>query len=309
LNKPTLIVMAAGIGSRYGGLKQIEPVGPHGEIVMEYSLQDALQAGFGKIVFLIRKEMEDDFRELVGRKIESRAETVYVFQDIANVPADFAVPAGRKKPWGTGHAVLSCQAEVGTPFSVINADDFYGAAAFQTMAKYLGRTENIPGHEEYAMVGYRLSQTLSDHGHVTRGICQITPEGYLGDIHERLRIEKFPDGVKYSDNGTDWISVPASAIVSMNFWGFTPTIFNELSARFPQFLRESEDNILKAEYLLPEVVGALVQEGKARVRVLLSNDRWFGVTYREDLPHVKTEIRRLIVEGVYPDDLWDAATR
>ena len=303
--RPALVVMAAGIGSRYGGLKQIDPVGPQGEIVIDYSLYDALRAGFGKVVFLIRREMEEPFREKIGKSIEARVETAYVFQEIAQVPAGFAVPPERQKPWGTGHAVLVCKDVVHTPFAVINADDFYGATAFQVLAQYLRQAEDRPGMYAYGMVGYRLSHTLSAYGYVARGVCQTTPDGYLLDIRERTRIEKFADGARYTENGTDWVSLPDDTIVSMNMWGFTPSIFTELEARFPAFLQQSAANVLKAEYFLPDVVGALLHEHKAGVRVLPTNEKWFGVTYREDRPRVQAAIQALIAQGAYPRDLWN----
>lgn len=302
---PALIVMAAGMGSRYGGLKQVDPIGPNGEIVIDYAIYDALRAGFGKVVFLIRKEIEDIFREKVGHTIEKHVETVYAYQDLSNVPAGFSVPAERKKPWGTGHAVLSCKGTVDTPFAVINADDFYGPGAFHILANYLKQAcDPQNGPYDYSMVGYVLSNTLSEHGTVARGVCAVTPQGFLEGVTERTKIQPMDGEVKYTENGMDWIPIPASSTVSMNMFGFTPSFFHELEARFPAFLTKNADNLLKAEFFLPEVVNQLLQEGKAKVRVLPTDEKWFGVTYPDDRPFVQAAIRSLIQRGVYPENLW-----
>jgi hypothetical protein len=302
----TLLVMAAGIGSRYGGLKQIDPVGPNGEIVIDYSVYDALQAGFDRIVFIIRKEIKGAFRAKIGRAIESRVETDYVLQELDRLPAGFALPAGRTKPWGTGHAILCGRNSVVTPFAVINADDFYGRTAFSALAGHLRNAADSGGMYDYAMVGYVLENTLSEHGHVARGVCEAGPDGCLIDIRERQNVRGFPDGVKYTGDGGAWVEVPAGSFVSMNIWGFTPSLFGELEARFPAFLRERRADILKAEFLIPEVVGSLVREGKARVRVLPTGEKWFGVTYPEDRPRVQAAIREIVARGVYPENLWGA---
>jgi hypothetical protein len=303
----TLVVMAAGIGSRYGGLKQLDPFGPSGEAVLEYSVYDALRAGFDKVVFIIRKDFEAQFRQAVGRKVERVAETAYVFQSIDQVPQGFSVPVGRVKPWGTGQAILVCKDVVATPFSAINADDFYGRATFEIMAGHLGRKRTNEAMSDYAMVGYRLANTLSEHGHVARGVCQATSDGYLVDIHEYLKIQRFADGVKYTENGKDWMPLPESSLVSMNFWGFAPDLFAQLDSRFRDFLREDTGNLTKAEYLIPEVVGSLVRERKARVTILPTQDRWFGVTYPEDRPIVQAAILERVRQGIYPADLWSGA--
>ena len=300
----TLVVMAAGIGSRYGGLKQIEPVGPSGEIVIDYSIYDALRAGFDRVVFIIRRDLEEAFRDKLGRAIERRAEVAYVFQELGAVPHGFRVPAGRTKPWGTGHAILLCRESVGTPFLAINADDFYGRGAFEGMAAYLRGRQDGPDGYAYAMAGYSLANTLSAHGHVARAVCQTTPDGYLADVRELLRIERFPDGIKHTVNGIDWHPLPEKSVVSMNFWGFTRSIFPELEARFGRFLDEQGGHILKAEFLIPEVVGALVREKKARVKILPVAEKWFGVTYPEDRPRVQSAILELVRAGVYPPELW-----
>jgi len=304
MSKPTLVVMAAGIGSRYGGLKQIDPVGPNGEIIIDYSIYDALNAGFGKVVFVIKKDIEKAFRERVGKTIEKQCETTYVFQKSEDVPEGFEVPPGRQKPWGTGHATLSCRNVVHSPFAVINADDFYGRSSYQTLCDYLRRARDRDGAYDYCMMGYVLGNTLTEHGHVARGVCTVSQDGYLVEIHERRRIEKSGESVQYTEDGETWIEIPGESVVSMNMWGFTPRLFPELEARFRHFLRENRDNIQKAEYFLPDVVGDLIRENKARVRVLSTNERWFGVTYKQDKPRVKQAIRDLIRRGVYPENLW-----
>lgn len=298
----TLVVMAAGVGSRYGGLKQIDSFGPSGEVVMEYSVYDALRAGFDRVVFIIRKDFEAQFREKLGRKIERVVDTAYVFQSIDSLPPGFTLPEGRTKPWGTAHALLACREAVTTAFTAINADDFYGRSTYEIMARHLGRPED--GASEYAMVGYILANTLSDFGHVARGLCRPGPDGYLIDIRELLKIQRFPDAVKFSENGTDWVPLAEDSLVSMNFWGFRPSLFDELERRFPEFLRTHASTLARAEFLIPEVVGELVREGRARVRVLPTPERWFGVTYPEDRPVVETAILDRVRRGIYPPDLW-----
>jgi hypothetical protein len=307
--KLTLVVMAAGIGSRYGGLKQIDSVGPKGELVIDYSIFDALRAGFDKIVFVIRKDIEEAFREKIGKTIEAQVDTAYVFQDLTHVPQGLVVPAERKKPWGTGHAILLCKDEVKTPFVALNADDFYGPTAYQTLAQYLSQVRDQKGIYNYGMIGYTLRNTLSEHGQVARGICKATPNGYLADVRERTHIEQFPDGIKYTENGKDWITLSPDTLVSMNIWGFTPSIFLELEIRFPQFLKQNPAEILKAEFFIPEVVGSLVREKKARVKILPTKEKWFGITYPKDRPWVQAAIRGLIQKGVYPENLWDDTER
>jgi hypothetical protein len=304
MSNPTLVVMAAGIGSRYGGLKQTDPVGPNGEIIIDYSIYDALNAGFGRVIFVITKDIEESFRARVGRTIEKRCETTYVFQKIENVPEGFEVPPDRQKPWGTGHATLSCRNVVHSPFAVINADDFYGRSSYQTLGDYLRSAQDRDGVYDYCMIGYVLGNTLTEHGHVARGVCTVNQDGYLVEIHERRRIEKSGESVRYTEDGETWVEISGESVVSMNMWGFTPSLFPELEARFRHFLQENRDNIQKAEYFLPDVVGDLIGENKARVRVLSTNERWFGVTYKQDKPRVKQAIRDLIRQGVYPENLW-----
>jgi hypothetical protein len=304
MSDPTLLVLAAGIGSRYGGLKQADPVGPNGELIIHYSAYDALRAGFGKIVFLIRRDIEEAFRERVGRDVERKADVTYAFQELGNLPPGFAIPEGRVKPWGTGHAVLCCREAVTTNFAAINADDFYGAESYRVLASYLKGAQDTADIHQYSMVGYVLSNTLSEHGHVARGVCQVGPDGYLQAIKERLHIEPLADGIKFQEEDGSWTPVSGESVVSMNMWGFTPSFFDELAARFPRFLEQSATNPLKAEFLLPDIVGELVQEGHARVKVLPTTERWFGVTYQADRPRVQAAVRELIAQGKYPSRLW-----
>ena len=300
----TLVVMAAGIGSRYGGLKQVEAFGPGGEVVLEYSVYDALKAGFDRVVFIIRRDFEDLFRARIGEKIGRVAETAYVFQSIDQLPPDFTAPPGRTKPWGTGQAILCSRDAVRTRFSVINADDFYGRATFKAMAAELRREKDDEGAYHYAMMGYRLANTLSEYGHVARGICESTPDGYLINIREVLKIQRFPDAIKQTENGVDWTPLPGESVVSMNFWGFEPSLFGELEILFREFLRTRSGSLDKAEFLIPEAVGSLVRAKKARVRILPTRERWFGVTYPQDRARVQAAILERIREGLYPERLW-----
>jgi NDP-sugar pyrophosphorylase family protein len=303
MEKPTLIVLAAGIGSRYGGLKQIEPIGPSGELIIDYSIYDALTAGFGRIVFVIKDEIKELFRERIGKKIEAQCDTRYVFQKL-DLPPGFEVPPGREKPWGTAQATLICKDVVDTPFVVINADDLYGRSTFQSLCEYLQGAQAGDAAHDYCMAGYRLENTLSEHGHVARGVCVVDPDGYLQEIHERTRIEKFGPAAKYTEDGQNWIEIPRGSTVSMNMWGFTPSLFQQLETMFPRFLRANWANALKAEFYLPEAVGALLRENRARVKVLPSDAQWYGITYREDRPRVEQAIADLVRHGVYPEDLW-----
>lgn len=303
--RPTLVVMAAGMGSRYGGLKQIDPVGPSGEIIIDYSIHDSLKAGFGKVVFIITKEIEKTFRERIGYRIEKLVDTEYVFQSVEDVPAGFEVPQDRKKPWGTGHAVMSCRNVVNTTFAVINADDFYGQTAFQILYNFLSKVDCQSDIYQYSMVGFQLENTLTDHGHVARGVCTVDADSYLQGIRERTKIQKFDDSAKYTEDGEIWVEIPEGSTVSMNTQGFAPSIFKELDAKFLHFLETNKDNILKAEYFLPTVVDDLILEKKACVKVLPSHERWYGVTYQQDKPIVKQAINDLILKGIYPEKLWE----
>lgn len=304
MSKPTLVIMAAGIGSRYGGLKQLDAIGPNGEIIMDYSIYDAVKAGFGSVVFIINRNIEKPFKEYFGSRIQNVVETKYVYQSVSDVPPGFIVPEGRIKPWGTGHAVLSCRNAVSTPFAVINADDFYGASSFRKICEYLTNLNEKARRNEYCMVGFRLENTLTENGYVSRGICSVDSEGYLKEIQERTKIQKVGDAVKYTEDNVSWTEIPPESTVSMNMWGFTPSIFKELEERFPKFLEENKDRLEKAEFFIPSIVHDLIVSGKARVKVLSSEDKWYGVTYKEDKPKVMQAIQNMIKCGLYPSSLW-----
>ena len=305
MKKPVLVIMAAGMGSRYGGLKQIDPVDEQGHIIMDFSLFDAKRAGFEKVIFIIKRENEADFREAVGDRMSKHMEVSYVFQDLQNIPEGFEVPEGRVKPWGTAHAVLSCIDEIDGPFAVINADDYYGSHAFQAIYDYLSTHEDDDKYR-YTMVGYLLKNTVTDNGHVARGLCDTNESGELIRVTERTRIEKRDGGIAFSeDDGQTWTQVPEDTLVSMNMWGFTRSILDEIKAGFPAFLEEGiEKNPMKCEYFLPAVVSNLLGEGRATVAVLPSTDKWYGVTYKEDKPVVVKAIQNLKASGLYPEKLW-----
>ena len=308
MKKPVLVVMAAGMGSRYGGLKQIDPVDEYGHIIMDFSVYDAVRAGFEKVVFVIKRENEADFRAAIGDRLARQVEVAYVFQELTNLPEGFSVPEGRVKPWGTGHAIASCAGAIDGPFVVVNADDYYGSRAFQMAYEYLTEHED-DGKYRYMMVGYQLENTLTDNGHVARGICETDAEGYLVDIKERTHIEKRGNETAYTeDDGKTWVTIPAGSTVSMNMWGFSASILKELNERFSAFLSKNlETNPLKCEYFLPFVVDELLREGKATVQVRKSMDKWYGVTYKEDKPNVVAAIRNLKAQGLYPERLWEEA--
>ncbi len=295
---PTLLVLAAGMGSRYGGLKQLDPVGPENETIMDYSIFDARRAGFGKVVFVIRKEMEDAFKEKIGTRYEKRVPVEYVFQETGKLIPGFSLPEGRTKPWGTTHAILMAANVIHEPFGVINADDFYGAESYHVLAQHLQS-----GTTDYAMVGFVLRNTLSDFGTVARGVCHVTDDGYLKDITELKSIER--EGSRITNIGAEGQETVLSGeqIVSMNMWGFTPQVFPQLYEHFQRFLKRY-GNDLKAECYIPSSVNTLIQDGQAKVKVLRSGDAWFGVTYREDHPRVVQSIGRLIEQGTYPHRLW-----
>lgn len=306
MKKPVLVIMAAGMGSRYGGLKQIDPVDDQGHIIMDFSIYDAKRAGFEKVIFIIKKENEEDFKEAVGRRMEAIMEVEYVYQDLNNLPEGYKLPEGRVKPWGTAHAVLSCIDVVDGPFAVINADDYYGSHAFQVIFDYLSTHEDNEKYR-YTMVGYLLKNTLTDNGHVARGVCDMNEDGELIGIHERTRIEKRDGGAAYTeDDGQTWVPLPVDSIVSMNMWGFTASILKEIRDGFPAFLEEGlKSNPMKCEYFLPTVVSDLLKADKATAAVLKSTDKWYGVTYKEDKPVVVEAIRKLKESGLYPEKLWE----
>lgn len=297
----TLVVLAAGIGSRYGGLKQIEAVGPSGAIVIEYSVYDAIRAGFDRVVCVIRRDIERDFRSLISARFEKHIPVEYVFQDMDDLPPGFSVPADRKKPWGTGHAVLACRNVVKTPFAVINADDFYGRKSYDVLASFLKGVK--AGSGDYSMVGFTLKNTLSEHGHVARGVCEVDGKGHLARVVERTNIEQTATGARYADGAGGWTALSGGEVVSMNMWGLTPSLFGHLQSEFPVFLSRSAANP-KAEFFLPTVVDALVNSGKASVKVLSTPEHWFGVTYPQDKAVVVDGISHLVKQGVYPAKLW-----
>ena len=306
MKKPVLVIMAAGMGSRYGGLKQIDPVDSEGHIIMDFSIYDAKRAGFEKVVFIIKKEFEEEFREAVGNRISRFMEVAYAYQDIANIPEGYTVPEGREKPWGTAHAVLSAIDDIDGPFAVINADDYYGQHAFKVIYEYLTTHEDDDKYR-YTMVGYRLKNTVTDNGYVSRGICELNENRELVSVTERTRIEKRADGIAYSeDGGETWTAIDGDTLVSMNMWGFTRSMLEEIKAGMAEFLDTGlKENPLKCEYYLPAVVSRLLAEDKAAVAVLESEDKWYGVTYKEDKPVVVAAIQSLKDAGVYPQKLWE----
>lgn len=302
MKKPVLVIMAAGMGSRYGGLKQMDPIGGPGQVILDYSIYDARRAGFETVVFVIKDEIEADFRARVGARIERHMNVHYAFQRMEDLPEGYRVPQGRVKPWGTAQAALAAQPFLDGPFAILNADDYYGPSAFQVIFDYLCAH---PAGNEYAMVAYRLENTVTDHGHVARGVCQVGEDGLLTGIVERTRIEKGPPPRFTEDGGQTWTQLPGDTMVSMNFWGFNPSLLEQARARFPAFLdRALRENPLKGEYLLPTLVGQLIQEGHSSVRALSSGDRWYGVTYQEDKPAVSAAIARMTAQGLYPVSLW-----
>ncbi|MDB6064558.1 MAG: hypothetical protein JWR26_766 [Pedosphaera sp.] len=296
--KPTLLVLAAGMGSRYGGLKQIDPVGPHGETIIDYSIYDALRAGFGKLVFVIRRDIEEAFKQTIGAKFEKRIAVEYVFQELDMLPPGFNVPPQRKKPWGTGHAILMAEHAISEPFAAINGDDFYGAHSFQVLSEHLRS-----GSPDYAMVGFIVRNTLSDFGGVARGLCQVTPDGFLKGVTELTGIEKEGAGARYVDASGKVQLLSGEEIVSMNMWGFTPALFGQLRQQMVLFL-EQYGQEEKSEIYIPTVTNTLVNSGQARLKVLRTRDSWFGVTYREDRPCVVESLGQLIKRGDYPEKLW-----
>ncbi len=298
--KPTLVVLAAGMGSRYGGLKQVDPVGPSGEAILDYSVFDAIRGGFGKVVFIIRKDFEAAFKEKVGKKYEGLVAVDYCHQDLNDLPAPYTLPEGRTKPWGTAHATRAARHVVKEPFAVINADDFYGRDAMAKLGAYLSSVD--PASLHFAMVGYRLDLTLSENGSVARGICDISADGSLKGVTEMTKLVRAGDVAENREDAANPVKVPLDARVSMNCWGFTPQLFAELETRFAKFLA-ARGTEMKSEWYIPFVVDELIREGKADCRVLPTDSSWFGVTYREDKPFVMAEIRKLVEAGEYPANL------
>ena len=306
MKKTSLVIMAAGIGSRFGGgIKQLEPVGPNGEIIMDYSIHDALEAGFNKIIFIIRRDLEKDFKEIIGNRIEKIAPVEYAFQELSDLPEGFSVPEGRKKPWGTGQAVLAARHAIQEPFLVINADDYYGKEGFKKIHEYMVNEMDENGEDyDMCMAGFILSNTLSENGGVTRGVCTVDGDGCLAKVTETYNIYRDGDGMHASTQDGAPTGVEASQHVSMNMFGLPAGFVRELEKGFPEFLSGVKEGDVKAEYLLPAIIDRCIHEGKARVRVLETRDKWFGVTYKEDKPAVVASIRKLIESGVYPEKLF-----
>lgn len=303
--EPTLVILAAGLSSRYGSPKQIEPVGPDGEFIIDYSVYDAIRAGFKKVVFLIAPGMLEDFEEAIGRRVSGRIETAYAFQSLErHLPEGFELPDGRRRPWGTSHAVLCCREVVDGPFAMINADDFYGPGAYRMIYDWLRAVDEGASPMRFAMVGYKLGNTVTPSGKVCRGICR-TSGGRLEHIEERTYVVRTPEGPAYStDGGKTLVPLPEDCTVSMNFWGFTPAIFGEIERRFPDFLAAALPENPQAEMLIPNLVGRLLREGLCTVDVMRSGDVWHGMTYKEDKPGVVAAVNALIAEGLYPASLW-----
>ncbi len=325
MSEPILVIMAAGMGSRYGGLKQIDPVGSGGEIIMDFSLYDAFMAGFKKAIFIIKREFEMEFKEIIEKRAGRFMEVEYAFQELTDLPYGYTIPEGREKPWGTCHAVLSARNIIDGPFAVINADDYYGAGAFHSMYDFLVQAKD-DNKLRYAMVGYMLENTLTENGHVARGVCEVSEAGYLKEINERTKImwrdykdcvsgeeslqtEKSKDTEKViaftEDEGKTWTAVPKGTPVSMNFWGFNKSMIGEMQENFPKFLdRIFMENPLKGEYFLPLAVDKLIKEDRATIKVLYSHDKWYGVTYKEDKQDVVNALQSMKDKGLYPEKLW-----
>ncbi len=306
MKKPVLVVMAAGMGSRYGGLKQLDPVGPNGQLIIDYSVYDAHRAGFDTAVFVIKREHEAEFRVGIGDRLASVMDVRYAFQELCDLPEGCAVPEGRVKPWGTAQAVMAARHVVDGPFAVINSDDYYGPQAFREIYGYLTDHADSAERYEYAMVGYLLKNTVTEHGYVSRGVCRETDGGYLDSVTERTRIEQAGEDIRFTeDDGCTWQNLDGNTVVSMNLWGFTRSYLDEAWARFPAFLDGAlERNPMKGEFYLPAVVSALIAEGKARVKVLHSADKWYGVTYQADKPVVSAALTDMTARGLYPANLW-----
>ena len=306
MNKPVLVVLAAGMGSRYGGLKQMDSVAGHGQSIIDYSIYDARRAGFEKVIFVIKRELEEDFHRLVGDRIARGIQVEYAFQELDDLPAGYAVPAGRKKPWGTTHAVLAARDLIRGPFAVINSDDYYGPEAFRLIYDFLSTQDEAAVPQRYAMVSYLLGNTVTDNGSVARGVCRVGEDGLLREVVEHTRIEKDGSDARSTlDGGETWVHLPGSTPVSMNFWGFQRSFVDEGEARFPEFLdRILAENPEKGEFYLPLLVSRLIGEGKAQVQVLPSEDKWYGVTYREDKPGVVAALADMTARGLYPENLW-----
>ena len=307
MKKPVLVVMAAGMGSRYGGLKQIDPVGPNGELIIDYSIYDARRAGFETVVFVIKRQIEDTFKAAIGDRLAGVINVKYAYQELDDLPEGYSVPQGRVKPFGTAHAILAARKVVDGPFAVVNADDYYGPEAYRVIYDYLSSHPDRPGCYEYAMVGYHLANTVTEHGSVARGVCVEDGDNFLLSVTERTQIEKDGADARFTeDGGQTWTALPGSTVVSMNLWGLTRSFIDEAETRFPAFLDKTMvENPLKGEFYLPVVISQLLEEGKARVKVLRSRDQWHGVTYQADKPGVVAAIAQKVEDGLYPSPLWE----
>lgn len=303
--KPTLVIMAAGMGSRYGGSKQVDKMTDTGEIILDFSLYDAMLAGFNRVVFIIREEHRDIFRELVDERAGRFLDVEYAYQKLDDIPEGYDIPEGREKPWGTSHAVLAARHLIDGPFVVINADDYYGPGAFSSLYDYLIKNDDSDKYE-FCMAGYKLENTVTENGHVARGVCELDENGFLVGVTERTKIEMKEDGIAFTeDDGASWTMLPEGTVVSMNFWGFSAAMMKELEAGLPEFLDKAlAENPLKGEYLLPHTADKLIKEGKARIKVLTSPDKWCGVTYKEDKEDVKNALEAMKDKGMYPEKLW-----
>ena len=302
MKEPTLVIMAGGLGSRYGGLKQIDPVTEAGEIILDFSLYDAFMAGFKKAVIVIKEEHLQDFKDIFDNRAGKYMQIEYAFQKLDDIPEGYKVPEGREKPWGTGHAIMTARDHVDGPFAVINADDYYGPTAFQTIYDFLSQVDE---EGKFTMVAYNLKNTITENGHVSRGVCTVSDDRYLTDIVERTKIMRRGDKIAYTEDEENWVELAEDTPVSMNFWGYTRNMMDELVARFGEFLDESlVSNPLKGEYLIPKVTDQLIREGKATCKVLESKDKWYGVTYREDKESVSNALESMKDKGLYPDVLW-----
>lgn len=299
----TLVIMAAGMGSRFGGLKQITPIGPGGEIILDYSVYDALRAGFNKVVFVIKHEIEEDFKKVIGNKYDGKIKVEFAYQDINDIPEGYSVPQGRVKPWGTGQAILSCKDLVDGPFAVINADDFYGTDTFRVMYEELTKEKEESNVYDFSMVAFRIENTITENGHVARGVCR-EENGYLAEINERPKIMRHEGKIAYTEDEKHWTEIPEGTPVSMNLWGFTKELMTELEKRFVLFFEKNKNDLSKCEFFIPFVVDELIKEGKAKVKVLETTEKWYGVTYKEDAATVAAALKEKADEGIYPLPLW-----
>lgn len=306
-NVMTLVIMAAGMGSRYGGLKQLDPIGKNGEFIIDYSIYDAIKSGFDKVVFIIKEENLELFRDTVGKRIEKNIKVDYVFQsqELEKIPEDISIPKDRVKPWGTAHAILSCNKIVNEPFAVINADDFYGRDSFKLLAGFLKQTDYKDLKAHFAMIGFIVSNTITENGHVARGVCETDDKGYLSSITERVKIQKNNEYIQYENDDGSWTTLNANTTVSMNCWAFTPQIFKEIENGLPQFLYDNKDNLEKAEYFIPFVVENLINKNICDVKVIPTLSKWYGVTYKEDKQKIVEFINNMIDKKVYGERLWD----